>query len=266
MLLAWVSSQSFAQDSIDPSSPWSERVSDDIHPDGSMKKPLHYTPWNGRFYFWYRSHLLEFRRIERKGEPIFFGEEDVSISCFGRSSKILKNLLDECRHHYLGLARNKTPVFEHQLDRWKPSKARELRPISTVVFDEHEKEVLLNDIRSFLDQATRGWYAVRGIPYRRGYLLYGPAGTGKSGLTLSIAGCFDLDVYILSLSSVGDSGLKSLFSELPQHYVILLEDVEATGQTRSQGTETVESGHQTVILSGLLNALDGVASQANCWA
>jgi mitochondrial chaperone BCS1 len=197
--------------------------------------------------------------MERKGEPKFFREEDVSISCFGRSSKILKDLLDECRHHYLGLVRNKTPVFEHQLDRWKPSKAREIRPISTVVLDEKEKEVLLNDIRSFLDPAIREWYAKRGIPYRKGYLLYGPRGTGKSSLSLSIAGCFDLDVYILNLASVGDSGLKYLFSELPQHCVILLEDVDATGQTRSQGTETVESGHQTVTFSGLLNALDGVA-------
>ncbi|KAH6668461.1 hypothetical protein B0J14DRAFT_488341, partial [Halenospora varia] len=43
-------------------------------------------------------------------------------------------------------------------------------------------------------------YSNRGIPYRRGYLLYGPPRTGKSSLSLSIAGACDLDIYILNIS------------------------------------------------------------------
>ena len=43
-----------------------------------------------------------------------------------------------------------------------------------------------------------------GIPYRKGYLLsllYGPPRAGKSSLCSSLAGHFDLDVYILDISS-----------------------------------------------------------------
>jgi chaperone BCS1 len=98
--------------------------------------------------------------------------------------------------------------------------------MSTVLHNNKEKEALLSDITSFLNPATREWYTERGIPYRRGYLLYGPPGTRKSSLSLSITGHFDLDIYILNLASVNDSTLNGLFAKLPQHYIILLEDID----------------------------------------
>ncbi|KAH8894689.1 hypothetical protein GQ53DRAFT_584339, partial [Thozetella sp. PMI_491] len=79
----------------------------------------------------------------------------------------------------------------------------------------------------FLDHEARTWYSNRGFPYRRGYLLYGPPGTGKSSFSVSIAGCFLMNIYILSLSNIRDGDLSTLFSELPQRCVILLEDVDA---------------------------------------
>ena len=142
--------------------------------------------------------------------------------------------------------------------------------MSTVLFDAETKAALLNDITSFLAQDTREWYTKRGILYKRGYLLYGPPGTGKSSLSLSIAGHFDLDIYILNLASVGDGILASLFSRLPQHCIILLEDVDVATQNRLTDKEAAHSDSSAslidkqaegVTLSGLLNALDGVGSQ-----
>lgn len=37
---------------------------------------------------------------------------------------------------------------------------------------------LVRDAQEFL--ATEDWYVEAGIPHRRGYLLHGPPGTGKS--------------------------------------------------------------------------------------
>ncbi|GJD04353.1 hypothetical protein ColKHC_13178 [Colletotrichum higginsianum] len=64
---------------------------------------------------------------------------------------------------------------------------------------------------------------------------------------MSIAGFFGLDIYVLSLAGINDVRLSGLFAELPQRCVVLLEDVDASPGTLS--------------LSGLLNVLDGVASQ-----
>ena len=155
MLISWVSSQPFARSarsslaSVDLKSPgqWSGRT----WQTGSVnKKPLHYAPWNGRFCFWHRHHLLMFRRMQKHGE-FRFPREEVSLSCFGRSSSVLKELMDECRCHYLGLVQNRTAVYEHQGDKWKPSKTRNKRQISTVILNERVKEALTNDISDFLN-------------------------------------------------------------------------------------------------------------------
>ncbi len=153
--------------------------------------------------------------------------------------------------------------------------ARDIRPISTVILDQKVKGDLLKDIKDFLDPRARTWYSNCGIPYRKGYLLYGPPRTRKSSLCLSVAKYFDLDIYILSLSSIDDDCLRALFAELPQQCVILLEDIDAASPTRSQDTAVKDSGQietgsshkQTkstqgrVSLSALLNVIDSVASQ-----
>lgn len=142
--------------------------------------------------------------------------------------------------------------------------------MSSVVVDEMMKGEILGDISDFLDPATRRWYSKRNIPYQRGYLLYGPPGTGISNLSLSIIRKFDSYLYILNLSSANDNGLKTLFAGLPHSCVVLLEDVDATSskQSRDTGTNLDHNGSRppptseetNVSLATLLNVLDGVGS------
>jgi chaperone BCS1 len=114
---------------------------------------------------------------------------------------------------------------------------------------------------------------VRGIPYLGGYLLYRPPGTGKSSLSLSIAGECYLDIYILNISSVDEDSLRGLFAELPARCVVLLEDIDTVNGTHSRQHGRVTAGQDAttsstkekpegkVSLSALLNAIDGVTSQ-----
>jgi mitochondrial chaperone BCS1 len=115
----------------------------------------------------------------------------------------------------------------------------DIRPISTVILNESGKRELLKDIGDFLDQIARQWYSNHGIPYQRGYLLYGPPGTRKSSLSLSVARYFGLDIYILSLSAINnEASLRNLFAKLLSRYIILLEDIDAVSSKRSRDAET----------------------------
>ncbi|CCF34592.1 mitochondrial chaperone bcs1 [Colletotrichum higginsianum] len=274
MLESWVSAQAFAKDA--PSSLASVdsrrgKALAHFKSDIAAKKPLRFTPWGERLSFWYKGCLLTLKYTEN--ESALFPRKTMTVSCIGRSSKILRQLMDECRLQYLRLSEDKTSIFEHRNNGWKRTITRDIRPIDTVVMNEELKEMLLADIRSFLDPKAQVWYANRGIPYRRGYLLYGCPGTGKSSLSMSIAGCLGLDIYVLSLAGINDVQLSALFTELPQRCVVLLEDVDAVGTTRSREADTDESDSRseasrgssktpgTLSLSGLLNVLDGVASQ-----
>ncbi|KAH7305396.1 P-loop containing nucleoside triphosphate hydrolase protein [Rhexocercosporidium sp. MPI-PUGE-AT-0058] len=206
-----------------------------------------YSPWNRSFSFWY----------ENQGR--IFREEEISVSCIGRSPDVLRELFRECRADYLKLVKNKTFIFEQRDSGWKKTRAIDKRLLDTVILNEKEKTALVEDIKAYLDPETQGWYSRRGISYRKGYLLYGPPGTGKSSLSCVIAGACDLDIYILNFSSQDDSSLGKLFTELPKHCVVLHGTVK-TGQEET-GSLIMGKSQGRVSLSALLNVLDGVGSQ-----
>ena len=93
-----------------------------------------------------------------------------------------------------------------------------------------------------------------------------------TSLSLSIAGHFGLDIYILSLSAINEATLKNLFAKLPSRCVILLEDIDAVSSNRDTGLDSRQivigsPSHERkptsgkVSLSTLLNVIDGVGSQ-----
>ncbi len=102
---------------------------------------------------WYKGRLLVFRRQFQVGD--FSSREEVSISCFGRSSVILKELISECNAEYANLVRDKTCLYGHQDGKWMRSVVVKRKRIETVVLNESKKEKLLKDIKDFLDQTSQ---------------------------------------------------------------------------------------------------------------
>ncbi|EON99766.1 putative mitochondrial chaperone bcs1 protein [Phaeoacremonium minimum UCRPA7] len=259
----------------------------------AKKKALQYTPTFGSHYFWYKGRLLIFRRSQNREQAAFLvvsEREEVSVSCFGRNPWVLKELLLEARAAYMKKDEHKTLIYRGTTKAgsteptWQRCMSRTSRPFSTVILNEKVKNDLIDDVTDYLNPATRRWYSNRGIPYRRGYLLYGPPGTGKSSLSLALAGFFKMRIYIVSLSSVtaNEENLAALFAELPRRCVVLLEDIDTAGLTHTrEENKTQEAGGSDMVpgqvtpgqtpavplptgrlsLSGLLNILDGVASQ-----
>lgn len=104
------------------------------------------------------------------------------------------------------------------------------------------------------------WFVCAGIPYRRGYLLHGPPGSGKTSFIQALAGNLSYNICLLNLSERGltDDKLNHLLGITPERSIVLLEDIDAAFNKRVQ---TSEDGYKSsVTFSGLLNALDGVAS------
>ena len=73
-----------------------------------------------------------------------------------------------------------------------------------------------------------------GIPYRRGYLLHGPPGCGKSSFITALAGELSFGICVLNLSERGltDDRLNHLLCVAPQNTIILLEDIDAAFLSR----------------------------------
>ncbi|KJZ68818.1 hypothetical protein HIM_11792 [Hirsutella minnesotensis 3608] len=263
MLLAWISARGLDGSARSLLAQVGPRQGNQGHRPRDGKKALSFSPWNGSFLFWFRNSLLSYQ-TELK-DIGFSKEEEISITSFGRSSELLRQFLEECRDEYLKQIQNKTTIFENRNDRWKKVATRTIRPLSTVIVNAKQKQQLFEDVKTFIAPDTRRWFVERNIPYRRGYLLYGPPGTGKSSFSFSVAGELGIDIYIVNIPDVNDQSLKDIFSELPQQCVVLLEDIDAAGIGRPSDYDDSDGGlpgsRKGVTMSGLLNTLDGVASQ-----
>lgn len=229
------------------------------------KKRITFSPWNGALLFWFQGRPVYFKTHLR--QVGLLQEEEVTVVSLGRSAAPLRNLLEECRQLHLRQTEQRVAIFGNHGSTWAKEASRVARPLSTVAIDGDTKKQLVADMARFINPATQRWYAQRGIPYRRGYLFYGQPGTGKTSLSLSVAGHFDLDIYRIQVSGITDDSLKQLFEKLPGRCVVLLEDVDVIAKSRaaSSGSLGVDSGHQAdavgTTMSGLLNIIDGVSSQ-----
>jgi chaperone BCS1 len=190
------------------------------------------------------------------GEPF----ETLTLTTLYAHRDIFVDVFSEAHALSVQAQEGKTTVYTATRMEWeKFGEPRRKRPLESVILNKGIKEKVVNDIREFLE--SQQWYVDRGIPYRRGYLLYGPPGSGKSSFIQGLAGELDFSVAIINLSERGmsDDKLAHLLTKLPRRTLLLLEDADATFTNRRQ-VDADGFGGGTVTFSGLLNALDGVAA------
>ncbi len=177
----------------------------------------------------------------------------ISLRTMGRDAEFLKDLITGAETSYRKSRSNKLNVYATaRYGGWEQVSMVEPRPWNSVILREGLKENLLQDAETF--RANRNTYIDLGIPYRRGYLLHGIPGCGKSSLVKALSSKLGLSLYIQALSSgVEDAMLLESMRHIPNNAVVLLEDVECVyGEHKTSGNKLTRTG--------LLNALDGITT------
>ncbi|XP_072902371.1 mitochondrial chaperone BCS1 [Hemitrygon akajei] len=236
------------------------------HESGKISTTFDFIPSPGNHFVWYGGKWL---RVERNREKQMVDLntgipwETVTLTSLGTNRHIFQDILTEARELALKQQVGKTVMYTAVGSEWRLfGFPRRRRPLSSVVLDRGISEKIIQDVKDFIGNPK--WYTDRGIPYRRGYLLYGPPGCGKSSFITALAGQLEYSICLMSLSdrSLTDDRLNYLLSVAPQQSIILLEDVDAAFVSRDLAKEnpTMYQGMGRLTFSGLLNALDGVAS------
>lgn len=222
------------------------------------------SPAPGTHWLWWKGYFCIISRERKENEnsgsqgvqQSFIPQEIFNISILTWRRNVIIKLLEEARDKTYPPDDNRLTVYTPRYDSWDSEARRRPRPASSVVLRKGLLEDLIEDVRRFI-QAEQ-WYVDRGIPYRRGIMLYGPPGNGKSSAVAAIASELKLDICVINLgtASLGDDGLMCLMGKIPQHAILLIEDIDCVFEQRAQ----TEDNESKVTFSGLLNALDGVAA------
>lgn len=234
------------------------------HPNGSVQTQFTLIPGPGKHILRYKSAFLMVNRVrETKSMDFQMGKpwETITLTTLYSQRHIFESLFTEAHKLAQQSTEGKTIVYTSRSTSWeKFGEPRRKRPIESVILDKGVKERIIADLKDFL--ASAKWYYDRGIPYRRGYLLHGPPGSGKSSFIQALAGTLDYNIAILNLSERGltDDRLNHLLTIIPRRTLVLLEDADAAFSNRRIQTDADGYRGANVTFSGLLNALDGVAS------
>ncbi|XP_076339121.1 mitochondrial chaperone BCS1 isoform X2 [Tachypleus tridentatus] len=236
------------------------------HETGKINTAFDFVPSVGTHFFKYKNTWI---RVERNREQhtldLHMGVpwETVTLTALGRNKNLYFYILDEARKLALKKQEGKTIMYTAVGSEWRQfGHPRKRRPLTSVILDNGISERIYSDVKGFIKGPQ--WYTERGIPYRRGYLLFGPPGCGKSSFITALAGELEYSICVLNLSERGlsDDRLNHLMSIAPQQSLILLEDIDAAFVSREDNAKlkVAYEGLNRVTFSGLLNMLDGVAS------
>lgn len=137
----------------------------------------------------------------------------------------------------------------------------------TIALEPELKHSIIDDLNRFL--AGKEYYKRIGKAWKRGYLLYGPRGTGKSSLVVAMAKYLKYDVYDLELSSIrSNSQLRSIFLSMASKSILVIEDVDCFEEVHArsktvevpQSEDSIKNKRTSCTLSGILNTIDGLWS------
>lgn len=216
------------------------------------------TPSTGTHFFWHNGKFFvihvgrdKLQNVNDMGKVFV---NNLSVSIFGGTRKNAEDLIQEARERYKKLNDDGVLIYANRYSQWTCIAKKNPRKPESLIYQEDYVGDVINDINKFLE--SRDWYDNFGVPWRRGFLLYGEPGNGKTSIIESVAGILGKNIYYTSLNKdVDDEDLQDAFSRVPNGEIIVIEEIDTVFDKRKESEDTA------VTFGGFLNSLDGLVAK-----
>ncbi|KAL0926027.1 hypothetical protein M5K25_004408 [Dendrobium thyrsiflorum] len=173
----------------------------------------------------------------------------------------LPHILEKAKE--IKAADRRLKLYMNHHDDWSPIDLQHPATFETLAMEADLKKTVLEDLTRFIQR--KEYYKKIGKAWKRGYLLFGPPGTGKSTMIGAMANYLKFDIYDLNLGEVRmNSGLKRLLVGMKNKSMLVIEDIDCSidfkNRNKDKKNDSNKSHNDEISLSGLLNFIDGLWS------
>ncbi|KZV53368.1 hypothetical protein F511_06510 [Dorcoceras hygrometricum] len=224
----------------------------------NQPRQVHYDDYHSTMQFEHKYLELTFHKKHKDkvlNEYLPYIVERSKVAKQEKRTLKLHTLKNDGVHHYPP----KTP--------WQSVNLDHPATLETLAMDDDLKKKIIYDLDRFVER--KEFYKKVGKAWKRGYLLFGPPGTGKSSLIAAMANYLKFDVYDLELTDLrSNSDLRRLLLWTANRSILVVEDIDAsidlserkTLQPQRRFSHHGYDQEPKVTLSGLLNFTDGLWS------
>ena len=126
--------------------------------------------------------------------------------------------------------------------------------LSDVILDDGMQEALVADLDLFMRSEDR--YLELGLSYKRGYLLHGPPGNGKTSMIRALANHLGKSIAFVRGSSLCITAVRQLIARAGSDKLIVIEDIDRSSAATDEKPDGLLGKEST--LQDVLNLMDGV--------
>ncbi|KAL1799591.1 hypothetical protein ACET3X_003628 [Alternaria dauci] len=156
------------------------------------------------------------------------GSTSITVRCWGHSREPITELFKYIEKR-ISESKKLNDVELQANARMDRNFDRPKRPLSTIDLEPKMMQDIIDDVELFFHKDSQDWYQNSGRPYRHGYLLTGPPGSGKSSLLAGIASHANVPLFLVNLQGMDDNDLKEAFNRIPFWSCVALEDIDCVG-------------------------------------